>query len=902
MPSVDPAAALAAGTLIVTPNKRLARALRLRHDAAQVAAGAAAWPAARTLPWPAWLAQLWQDALAEGALPAPQPLLTPAAAAFLWDRIAASSGNLLDARGAAVAAADAWRTLHAWRHLSEGFDAWRHAGISDDVALFAAWAGEFAATLRAQDRLDMALLPDTLAPAAARVRRWRGMPVVLAGFLELSPQQQRLLTALRAGGMTITELALPRPRAGAQRHRVACASAADELRNAMAQARAWALASPSLDIGLVFGDLRERRAEIRAAADDILVPEIAARVDPDVARPYNLSLGEPLLDVPLVSTAMALLAWSAAPLPIAAAAALLRARHLPRGGESWSRRAALERRWRADGVAEVTFGAMLAVLPDVDPSLAEHWRRAMPPESGRNTPAAWADAWRAWLAALGWPGDESLGSAEWQARDAFWRALGEFATLGDVAGPLVRGDAVATLRAALAHTLFQPDVTGARIHILGTLEASGLEFDRLWLAGMSATRWPGSAAPNPLLPLAWQRERGVPRADARRLLHFAQAATAAFASAADRVVASHSRLEDDAPAAVSALIADWPEAPAPAGPMFAGQAAALAAARPAMESVGDAAGPPLPPGSHAGGGAGVIEAQSECAFRAFARYRLRIPEWPGENVGLAPNERGGLLHRAMAAFWAAVGDHAQLCVLDAAALRREVGAAVAVAVAAVDARRWRALPAPVAAAETERLGALMGAWLDGFERARPPFVVRDREVGAELALGELAFRLRIDRVDELRDGGVAIIDYKSGHAPGAAQWFQARPAGTQLGLYALALRAARPDEAIRAVAYARLKAGDIGVVGLTADLDAWPGVPDVAARRRLPVASWAEVETFWRNEYGVLARAFRTGQASVDPRSGDVCARCDMQALCRIERGDGQDEGEGDDDRDDRGR
>jgi probable DNA repair protein len=894
MPSVDPAAALAAGILFVTPNKRLARALRVRHDSAQVAAGAVAWPAARALPWSAWLIALWQDALAEGALTAPRALLAPGAAAFLWDRIVAASGNLLDARGAAVAAADAWTTFHAWREPHETFDAWRHAGISDDVALFAAWAAEFDRTLRTQERFDAAQLPEVLGEAAPRTTRWRGTQVVLAGFLEFSPQQRRLLGTLRAAGMGIVEMPLPIPTEAA-RSRAVCASAPDELRAAMAQARAWALELPALRIGVVFDDLRERRAEIRAAADDILCPEIAAQADPDRPRPYNLSLGERLVDVPLVSAAIALLAWPAAPLPVAEAAAVLRARHLPGGPEGWWRRAGLERRWRERGETEITYGAMLVVLPDVDVGLAERWRRAVPPGGGREWPAAWAEAWRTWLDAMGWPGDTPLGSAEWQARDAFWRALGDFAALGDLAGALPRGDAVAALRAALARTLFQPEDTGARIQILGTLEAAGLEFDRLWIAGLSATRWPGSAAPNnPLLPLAWQRERGVPRADARRTLQFAQAATAGFATAAPIVVASHASVEDDAPATVSELVADWQEAAPAARPTFAGQAAAMAAARPVLESRLDVTGPGLAPGGRAGGGVGVIEAQSECAFRAFARYRLRLREWPGEGVGLTSSERGSLLHRALAAVWGAIGDHARLCALDAAALHREVEAAVALAVAEVDAQRWRALPAPVAAAETERLGTLIGVWLDGFERPRPPFAVRDREMDAELALGDLAFRLRIDRVDQLADGGLAVIDYKSGRAPGATHWFHARPAGTQVGLYALALRAAQPEQPIRAVAYASLKAGEIGVTGLAADAEAWPAVPDVASRRTLPVATWPAVEAFWRSEYGALAHAFRAGAAAVEPRSGEVCNRCGMQALCRIRVRDDQDAEGGD--------
>ncbi len=881
MPSVDPTAALAAGTLFVTPNKRLARALIAQHDVAQRATGRTAWPAAQAMPWSAWLAALWHDALTAGTLPAPGPLLAPGAAAYLWDRIVAADDALFDARGAATAAAGAWATFHAWRAPDDRFEAWMHSGIDDDAATFGRWATQFARTLRDLDVIDFAQWPDLLTTLAPQVPSWRARSVVLAGFIETSPQQDRVIAGLRAAGMLVEVMSLPVPRR-AERMRVSAPNAQAELRMALAQARTWLLDAPDTRIGIVFDDLPVRRAEIHAAADDLLCPRAAGRADADLPRPYNISLGTRLLDEPLVSTAMSLIAWTAGPLAVADAAALMRARHLPGPDDAWLRRAFLERRWRQDGSADVTFGSVLAVLPEVDPDLAARWRAVLPPQSTRATPHVWAEAWRAWLAALGWPGDATLGSGEWQARDALWRVLGDFAALMDVAGTLNRGEAVAALRAALARTVFQPQTTDARIQILGTLEASGLDFDRLWITGLSAVRWPGGTAPDPLLPIAWQRMRGVPHADARNALRFARRTIASFAMAADVVVASHPAMEEEAPASVSSLIVEWPQGPVPVAPTFAGQTVAIAAARRVLETVDDRSGPPLLRGSQVGGGAGVIETQSECPFRAFARYRLRIREWPAEGVGLAPSERGVLLHGAMAAFWTAVVDHAHLCGLDEAELQREIAAAVSAAIGGIDPRRWQALPLPVAAAEAERLAAVLRGWLDDFERARPAFTVDACELKAALTLGELAFTLRIDRVDRLASGGTVVIDYKSGLAPALSQWFKVRPAGTQLGLYTLALRAARGDASMRAAAYARLKAGEIGLVGLAADAEAWPDLPAVATRRNLPVASWPEAEAHWQSAYGALAEAFRTGAAIVSPRTTEICERCGMQALCRV--------------------
>ena len=66
--------------------------------------------------------------------------------------------------------------------------------------------------------------------------------------------------------------------------------------------------------------------------------------------------------------------------------------------------------------------------------------------------------------------------------------------------------------------MFQPEGTDAPIQLLGVLEGAGLDFDALWVAGLSADRWPPAPAPNPLLPLHWQRERNVPRSSAENEL------------------------------------------------------------------------------------------------------------------------------------------------------------------------------------------------------------------------------------------------------------------------------------------------------------------------------------------------------------------------------------------------
>ena len=897
MSASELAAALAAGATIVTPNNRLARALAAQHDDAMRARGAQAWPAARVLPWHAWLRALWQDALAADALDSPRPLLAEAASAYLWDRVVGDTAGLLDPRGAAAQAAQAWTLFHAWREPDERLAAWAHAGIADDVAAFARWAERFEADATRTGAIDAALAADALTAAAARVPAWRAADVVLAGFLEPTRQQSRLLAALRGAGMRIAEVALPRARAG-HTQRIECATPQVELAAGLCAARARVEHDPAARVGIVIGDLDDRRHEVVAAADDILCPELAARPDADVVRPYALSLGTRLPDVPVAAAALALVEWSAAALPVAAAGALLRSPYLPGGERAWQRRARIEEAWREEGVREVPFADAVRTLAAAgDEALATAWRGAALPGSRRQAPAQWAQAWQTWLAATGWPGERTLASGEWQARERFLEVLGAFAALGGVAPALNRDDAVHALRAACARVVFQPEAPPAPVQILGLLEASGLEFDLLWLAGMAAERWPQAAAPNPLLPLAWQRARGVPRADAAGSLAFARTATAAFAHAADDVIASHAVLVDGFARAGSALVAAWPSGEAPDTQVRAGRAWDLVAARAPLLSSPDFRAPGLPEGTRVRGGVSVIESQSACPFQAWAHHRLRARAALAPDAGLTVLERGDLLHRALAAFWRDVRTHAALAALADDALRARIDTAVEQAQRTLTTSRRATLPPPVAAAEGARLAATLYGWLTAVERERTAFTVADTEDGATLQLAGLDLAFRIDRVDTLADGGAAIIDYKSGRVPAPARWFAPRPAATQVGLYALARMASHPDVPVRAVAYGELKAGSVRVTGLAEQRDAWPALRVAGADRRVLVAGWEDAQAQWRERYGALAAAYRDGQAAVAPRDANACKYCDLAALCRVQRlDDADDDDEADDD------
>jgi len=876
--------AIAAGAVVVTPNKRMARHLVALHDREQRAEGHTVWPAPTIVPWSAWLERLWLDVLSASCHPDPARRVTPAQSAFLWSRLVAAEGlPLMDERGAADLAAKAWSLVHAWGAGGPSWRGWSDG--ADDVAIFARWAESYRAALARLSALDDAELPDWLASCAAEVPAWRTAATALVGFIEYSPQQERLLGALRDAGMRLVRHAsLPEEEGAIGRaRRTEGATPRDEIARALTWARDRVLADSNETVAIAIVDLQSRRAEVRALAEEILSPALQWPGREGAPRPYNISLGDALADVPMVTTALDLIALAQAPLPIARAAALLRSPYVAGGHDDFLRRAAVERTWLREGQREISLTGVVAAVGAGDAAFPPLQRvvDASPKPHGSMTPRAWVEAWRDLLEAAGWPGTRGQSSVEWQARKAWDEKVAEFARLGLVAPRMQRGEAHGALVALARSEVFQPESSLASVQILGALEATGLEFDGLWVAGLAAENWPPAPEPNPLLSLAWQRDRNVPRSTATRELDYAQALVKQWATAAREVVFSHAVTEEDHPRTITSMVTGakpWPGTEACVTTTVVQFTGA-----PPLDALADDSAPPLPIGSRMRGGAGLIAAQSDCPFRAMTLYRFRADTWPVPLDGFSALERGILVHAALATFWRDVTDHATLIALTEDELRRRIDRAAREASQCLTSVRWSRLPPVVAAGEAQRLARIVRTWVDDFERPRPPFVVSEVEVSRPLALNGLELSLRVDRIDALAGGGIAIIDYKTGFASPPYRWFDERPEAPQLGLYWQSQRAIGRSLPVRALVYAQLRPGELKAVGLAEEESVWPRLSRLQTLRAPGLEDWQALDVRWRETLGALALEVRAGHAAVAPRDVvETCRRCGLQPLCRI--------------------
>jgi ATP-dependent helicase/nuclease subunit B len=836
----------AAGITVVTPNRRLSQTLMAEFDAFQISKNLAVWEAPDILPFGAFVERLWEEALYSDLgemsgenLPL---LLTAAQEQTIWEEVLQPTGLLSIAQTAAQCR-EAWRLLHAWR-IPAGRG-------GEDAQAFQQWAKKYEGRTRGET--DSARLPDLVSQL---VKDLKTPSLVVSYAFDIVPPQTKELLAKFA-----LEECHPEALAGTA-IKTSFPSARQELWHAAAWARAR-LEEGRQRIGIVVPDLAKRRKEVVRVFSRVMQPGYNLPGAGRSTMPFNVSLGEPLADYPLIDFALSLIRLSFDELEFARVSRLIRSPFLGGAEAEMARRARLDARVRETLGATVSLPKLIASIEHC-PLLRELLEKIYSLRvEKKQTAASWARHFSALLEAAGFPGERALDSDEFQTRAKWHETLAEVAKLERISGEMSLGQAFAILQHLCRETLFQPaqltDGTPAPVQVLGVLESAGLRFDCLWVSGLTDEAWPMDARPNPFIPVALQKKAGIPQAVAETSAALDRRLTEEWLGAALEVIVSFPAKEDDRDLAPSPLIAGIPEGTLelPEYPRYRD----LLFKQKSLVTLQDPIGPPVSPGP-VRGGTRVLADQAACPFRAFARWRLAAEALEAPASGPDASDRGKLLHALMREIWGQLKSSSTLHTQNLVPVI-ERAAAAAVKEAGLEGR--------FAELERTRLAKLADEWLE-VEKNRKDFEVMAVEEKRSLRVGGLEFSSRIDRMDRLveGEGGHVLIDYKTGYRVTPKDWETPRPDDPQLPLYAVAA----PEE-LSAVTFAKLRPGAMRFTGFAKSKDL---IPKVQAAR-----NWPALLADWKKEAESLGAAFAAGDAAVDPkRDLKTCLRCDLQTLCRV--------------------
>ena len=794
--------ALRGPSTVISANRRLARVLLEEYGRQQLHAGKVAWQSPAIHSWQDWLENLLLRATDQAFLPT---RINQHQSQLLWERCLGKElrGPASGLAGLVRLSRDAWQRLADWQ-VTIGEVA--RSAQNDDQRMFASAAGRYLGILERENWVDDAGLGSLIEESIRTHKISAGGRITFVGFDRERPSVLSIMAALADNGCDIQVA----PAADiADSVGLQCFENSDaELRAAGAWARERLEIDPDHTVAIIAGNLEQESEHKTHLVREGLVPGWQY-AHPSVRRSVNVSYGRKLGNFPAVSVALLLMHWVVRDLRASEIGHLLRSplvgqtsmggrsrlemrlRQMPDRGWSPSMfSAALRRREETPGAAE-----WLGLVASVT-GLRRDLRRSA-------SPAEWAIYIDEALKALQWPGNEVLSSFDFQLVNRWRDLLNDLARLDLVSPTMSLKTAVRRLELMAAETVFQPESEGKGVQLIGPLEASGAQFDAIWISGLSAANWPPAGNPSPLLSRQLQRQKGMPDAEPVDTVAYAQSMLIRLSSAASEVVCSYAMTEDDAEQTPSGLLEPLGAEMQQPQPDPGWHATRLLRLRRTV--VVDDAVPPIAPGERVSGGAGTIQRQLTDPVAAFIVGRLGVRNLQPQAIGLPAPLRGNIIHDALYQLYIDTPSRSDISGWSDVELRSRIERSLDFAFARHERNSDRVLM-ELLKLERQRIAELLGLFVN-VDRERGDFEIAHVEHEVSFAEAEVRLQLRVDRIDRMVDGTFAILDYKTGAKKKFLQ-SDGQPKEIQLIAYACAL-----DDPVSAVALVNIDTREVAFVG-----------------------------------------------------------------------------------------
>ncbi len=750
---------------VITANRRLARVLADEFAASQRAAGRKAWRSPALFTWQDWLADLLANATHQEGLPT---RINAQQSQLLWERCLRKELDDTDSGISSLVrlSRETWQRLADWR-VSIG-DVARLAA-NDDQRMFAKVAGRYLGLLEHEDWIDDAGIGELVLRQIVAGRLQFHGNYTFVGFERERPIVMAVQNAMSEQGAN-SQWA---PEANAN---FACSlqtfeDAAAELRAAGAWARGQLEDNVNARIAIVTTGLEKDSERISRLVREGLSPGWQ-HAHSSLYDALNVSYGQRLSDYPVISSALLLLRWLVQDLPSTDISLLLRASQIgaaPASKSSLAGRSRIElrlrqlpdRRWSPAMVTAEFRGRN----DDEANDEASDWltslaafskrRREIPAQA---TPAEWVVLVDEILGGFHWPGQDALNSADFQLINRWRELLNEFARLGLVSLRMSPRSALARLDLMATETVFQPESKDAVVQLIGPLEASGAEFDRLWLAGVSTANWPPAGAPSQLVSRRLQEKFEMPDCTPANTLAYATDVLMGIVGSSQSVVCSYALSEDDAEQTVSDLIAPLQLRTEAGGADPGWHASSLLALATLTESRDEV--PVVTGEEKISGGAGTIQRQMNEPLSAFIQGRMAARPLYPQAVGIPAPMRGNLIHDALYNLYIDLPTGDQIREWIGKDLTERIDAAVNSAFLRHE-RNTDTVLHQLLLLERRRIADLLQQFV-AIDGARGDFSIASVEGKFEFVAGSIRLPLRFDRIDTFDDQSIAILDYKTG--------------------------------------------------------------------------------------------------------------------------------------------
>jgi probable DNA repair protein len=888
------------GALVCVSNERLKRHISSGYDSMMLGRGLKAWKTPGVIELGSWLTALLTE---EATVSLTSALLTKERASVLFEEAISADAKLtkeLISRGqVARDSFEAYLLLKEYMaELSKD-----NFYLTKEALALKRWSSTYESLLEEKGFLCPSTGPFMVAERIkSREIKVEG-EVIFAGFEDISPALSLLADALEATGVSLTYW--PRDLHGEELNvKGVELYAYPDIREEVTRAAGWARENGSLGkkTGIIVPKLAQYKELIEREFSSELSPASALLEGAGtIIETFNISMAAPLLESPLVKSALDLVAITEPFKQVETELMweILRSPYLHASKDEYFSLAAVDAKFRRYNRSELSLNSFSKELENDDWTVLKGFKERLDifikalekKTNGRveEMPSEWAGRLFSELKEFGWPGNiAELTSREFQAFEAFNDLLADFSALDDITGPLKRREAAGSLLSMAGVRTHQPKSPDTLVQVIGLGESIGFDFDVVRILGASGDELPPQVNPNPFIPIEMQRELGLTLASPELQSGRARERITRLINGAEKVVVTYPEISEGREVRVS------PFFPAlsieeDAKERESNRIKDRVQASVMLEGMGIDAVVDFIPGEMEGlkGGTSILKNQSACPFKAFATHRLAARALESPEPGLSYADRGTIVHSALKYFWEATGDSEGLGkLIHAGKLVGEVRKAVDKSLEPYRNRSYGEVN--YLNLEMERLRKLLLDWLS-FEATREPFEVESLEKVDKREVGGLDIEFRIDRVDSIGKLGHVVIDYKTGKCS-RNDWLGERPKDPQLLFYNLF----GPYEAL---SFASVKSAMCKLDGIAASPEMLPGnkgfEKDTKINKPLlekGIKDYNDLTDSWREVVEVLASDFADGRALVDPNDwGDpkrqpACyySHCDLMPLCRI--------------------
>ena len=713
------------------------------------------------------------------------------------------------------------------------------ANYSNTCNLFVRWIRKLEKIKKERNYIDSTDLYSQIYLLVKKIAKTKRF--FIYGFKKTTPEQRNLFDALECE--TISPLA----RSNSPKS-FSFPDSETEIQAIAEWAKELSTNKPNHQIGIVVPNISESQFAVKRIFDQVFDSSLLETKN----KPYNISLGSPLLQYPLIQHLLNTLALSGQIIKNRIDHQLLihviTSPYITGAQKESNNRSLQVNRILATKRESSSFkritnlarncGQFVDVMDEIKQLKLQQ----------KLSHEDWLVVFNQILFIWGFSTDRELTSDEFQSLKKFQQESLILNKISDDLNKANFDDAINTLQSHLGSVVFQAQSGTANIHILGALEAEGLSFDGAWVSNMTSSFLPGNIKIPLFIPTKVCAEYGLPSSSFEIIRDDANATIEALNNLSSSLVYSYAKSNNEKEQLPT--------------PYFSFDEYQLKQRKVTnsreLIAIEDSQAPCIED-HEIKEGVSTLQDQMSCAFKGFSK-RLNLEKFDAPHIGFNRLEQGNLIHKVLETFYTEIKSKESLLELSSSELDGLLERHIDSAINNKSTSRFQQL-------EKIRIKKILHDYFE-LEKQRDGYEVIETESTTEVSINNLSFKIRLDRIDRLPNGNKLIIDYKTGKAE-ISQMTGKHIRQAQLPIYAL-------TNSVNGVAFAKINATRCEYLAITNDESALPV-------KKTTVPKWEDQLVEWESILNSASYDFQNGVATVLPEK-NACEYCDYDLLCRVEK------------------